>query len=108
VIEKWQRKRNQLLRVKGKGYKGFKKNNEGKYEYSVSKAPQFLGPTACLQSCQKSKQCKDFSEEQRQDIVEGYWEMDWNQKKVFVSNMVDSRKLIEKHHKINGLREIEL
>lgn len=51
-----------------------------------------MGPRCCCKLCQKSKvrHCSAFTDEDRQEMFSSFWGMDWSQKKVYVSTMVDS------------------
>ncbi|KAK6166780.1 hypothetical protein SNE40_023402 [Patella caerulea] len=86
-----QRKLNFLARMQGHKYMGLKKT-DGKYTYSVTKEPKRLGPRECQHSCTKNKstKCIEFTEQDRQNVFDAFWKMDWNQKRVFVANNVDS------------------
>src|SRR5277367_3469633 len=89
----WERRKNKDLRMKGEAYKGVKRTEGGKYVQDVDKQGRVLGPTCTSTFCQKSKtrNCDQFSEADRTLLHETFWQtMDWQQRKVYVSTLVDS------------------
>ena len=71
----WKQNKNKKLREQGKPYK----HNPGR---SLS--------TRCKCKKTNARQCSDFSELDRSNILKTVWDMTWNQKKTFVISMVDS------------------
>lgn len=85
----WIRTKNKKLRMEGKAYTGFSKE-EGKIKQNYPRQERRLQET-CSSVCKGSKKrfCSKFSEECRNDIFQKFWqEMSWEQRKVFVSSNV--------------------
>ena len=85
--EEWEKNRNKRQRMQGEKYLGLKKTQDGTYSYSVERGKHQVAPRNCSKRC---KNCPLFTEKEREDIFSRFWNnMNWEQRKVFVSAMVD-------------------
>lgn len=88
----WKREANKYKRMKGESYVGFAKNELGAYKQTSSKEPRRMGPPCCCKKGREGKllKCSELSENVRNEIFQTFWsQMNWDQRKVFVSNNVD-------------------
>nr|CAI5849145.1 unnamed protein product [Callosobruchus analis] len=86
----WKKNINIAKRRKGEEYEG-RKLSEGKTVPILKKKRQ-LGQACSSKLCSKaqSRYCNEFTQEDRLKIFENFWEnMDWGQKKIFVSGLID-------------------
>ncbi|VEN40009.1 unnamed protein product [Callosobruchus maculatus] len=86
----WKKNINIAKRRKGEEYEG-RKLREGKTVPILKKKRQ-LGQACSSKLCSKaqSRYCNEFTQEDRLKIFENFWEnMDWGQKKIFVSGLID-------------------
>ncbi|XP_050293836.1 uncharacterized protein LOC126734307 isoform X1 [Anthonomus grandis grandis] len=87
----WIRERNKNLRVRGKKYVGFSREN-GKYQQNINRGERKLKGGCNSNFCRKSKvrKCFQITEAQREVIFNYFWsEMSWDQKKVYVASTVE-------------------
>ncbi|ESO99436.1 hypothetical protein LOTGIDRAFT_158521 [Lottia gigantea] len=102
----WDRNVNQILRIKGKSYRGVKRSEDGRYCQAAVKRERKLKDRKCSKACALSKRCGEFSEEDRLSILNRFWgELTWKQKKVFVANMVDQVKMVERKKRAEDSRK---
>ncbi|KAK6171771.1 hypothetical protein SNE40_018203 [Patella caerulea] len=88
--DNWKTIKNKRLRMEGKNYSGYKKNDETvKYEYT-EREERKLGkrcdhnPDHC-----KMKKCNTVSDEDRQNLFDEFWKrMDWGQQKVYIASLI--------------------
>ncbi|KAJ8911752.1 hypothetical protein NQ315_003652, partial [Exocentrus adspersus] len=93
LVTREERAKNKYLRMRGKSYKGLKKDDEGKYKLINNVPPRSLGPTCMSKKCQKSKvfKCKLFNEKERQDMFKKFWgDLSWDMKRTYISSLVDT------------------
>lgn len=80
------------FRMRGKAYKGLKKDDDGKYHLTSERKARELGPTCTAESCKKSNSffCNTFSNEERQMLFKKFWGMlTWDMRKTYVGGLVD-------------------
>ncbi|XP_050514864.1 uncharacterized protein LOC126890077 [Diabrotica virgifera virgifera] len=83
----WKDQMNKLHRENGQQYTGRKKI-EGKWE-RIQKNKRVLKPRCKCRTTDKSAlKCSEVSEEERKNIFEMFWRMNWGEKKVFVNGLV--------------------
>ena len=82
---------NKKLRMEGKTYKGVLKNEEGIRTYCVDREQRMVAPSGCTNNCKKSekRECKIFEEKESEEIFNRFWQLIWEEKKVFVCNLVE-------------------
>lgn len=88
--KKWSKNENQKRRETGREYYGKRKNN-GKWDYSVHREERNIGKRCnCMASMKnKSIQCRDIEEEERNDIFRKFWsDMSWTERKIYVGLLV--------------------
>ncbi|ESO95848.1 hypothetical protein LOTGIDRAFT_176660, partial [Lottia gigantea] len=106
ILLQWDRNVNQILRMKGKSYRGVKRSEDGRYCQAAVKRERKLKERKCSKACALSKRCGEFSEEDRLSILNRFWgELTWKQKKVFVANMVDQVKMVERKKRAEDSRK---
>src|SRR5277367_6983969 len=96
--------------MKGEAYKGVR-NSEDKYMQDVERRGRNIGPPCNSEFCKKSKDrnCDQFSQEKRKEIHEAFWkQMGWNQRKVYVSTLVDRVATKQKTVSGNSRRDATL
>ncbi|VDI78463.1 Hypothetical predicted protein [Mytilus galloprovincialis] len=77
--------------MEGKKYKGVLKNEEGIRTYCVDREQRMVAPSGCTNNCKKSekRECKIFEEKESEEIFNRFWQLIWEEKKVFVCNLVE-------------------
>lgn len=92
----WKRQKNAKLRVKGKSYLGFKKNEHGKYEQVHMKGAKTVRPrceghsTARLSKGgpRQNFECSTISDEDRASIFDYFWNLStWEAKKCLLQGV---------------------
>lgn len=75
--------------MKGKDYKGFKKNENGKLVLSESKSARKIGPKCDSAFCKKNvvkRKCFTIQDEDREQLFKTFWdEMTWCERKTYVA-----------------------
>lgn len=99
------RKLNQKLRLSGKNYLGYRRPKNQKLTFQdTERNARIMGPKCFSEACKRSKKrsCQEISETEREKIFKTFWEnlTSWEQKKVYVSNLVD-RKQTERKRTAN-------
>ncbi|XP_066498806.1 uncharacterized protein [Hoplias malabaricus] len=90
----WKRNVQKRRRMEGKSYSG-KQKDVGE----VTRSARILGPGCTSEACKKSAKrfCHTFSEEERQRIFGNFWKnMNWEERRVFVSGLVDHTPVARK------------
>lgn len=85
----WKSVANRNNRMKGVQYMGMENNN-------ISEKPcRKLGVACSSKYCEKSvaRNCLQFTESMRREIFGAFWEMSWDQKRLYVTNLA---KFVEK------------
>ena len=102
------RKSNADLRLKGRAYQGFEKlgqdanSNQTKARSAREMKSRCVSP-ACAAS--RKRKCNEISEEQRQNLFDNFWQnMSWDEKKIHISGLVDSKPTKEKKAKSDTSR----
>ena len=91
--ENKQRKISQKNRMTGKAYEGLKKNKiMKKWEY-VLKQPRAIGDRerVCGKKCKAESTvaaCPQITDEQRAQLFDSYWKMNWDQRRIYIASMV--------------------
>lgn len=101
----WQRVKNMRQRMMGDEYVGFKKDGT-KYVQNDSKPARIMGPVCMSRRCfsGKAMYCSKLTEEVRSEIFKAYWKMSWQEKKMYVSSMVDKKPTTRKTKSSNSRR----
>lgn len=89
----YKRIKNQKLRMLGQQYTGFKKTSTGKYFQDSMKPARKLGEKCDSTTCLRSKviNCEKFSESERENIFKKFWQLSWEEKKMFVCSLIDTK-----------------
>ena len=88
----WHKNKNKILRSQGKMYEGVRKDPVSKKnDYHNAREPRVMGPGCSSRGCEKSslRHCSEFTPTARQEIFDYFWKMDWDQRKVYVTSIVD-------------------
>lgn len=94
--KKWKRNVSKRLRMEGKKYMGYRKNQD-KIVQDRPRNERNLGGRCESESCKKygERKCPDISEDERNHIFKQFWSiMSWEQRKVYVANNV--KKIVPK------------
>lgn len=93
----WQRMKNKRQRMTGQEYIGFKKEGT-KYVQNESKPARTMGPICMSIRCFSGKvmYCPNLTEEVRSEIFKTFWKISWQEKKMYVSSMVDKKPVSRK------------
>lgn len=98
--KQWESNQNKKLRMHGLQYKGVKKDANGHYKYCKERNARIMGPRGCSKRCEKAnkgRSCTIITETERTDIFNSFWEnMNWKEKKVYVSGMVNKLPVSER------------
>lgn len=86
----WKRIKNKRQRMMGEQYIGFKKDGT-KFVQNDPKPARIMGPICMSKRCfgGKAMYCPKLTEEERSEIFKNYWKMSWQEKKMYISSMVD-------------------
>ncbi|CAH2012025.1 unnamed protein product [Acanthoscelides obtectus] len=87
----WKRLKNKQLRMEGKEYLGYRKKKGEKIVHDTIRREREMEMACNSARCNKSKNknCFKFKEETRKNIFKKFWnEMNWAQRKVFISSNV--------------------
>ncbi|KAK6168332.1 hypothetical protein SNE40_020889 [Patella caerulea] len=83
----WRKTVNKMNRMHGKKFQSTKRNE---YGYStLQKDERMVKPKQCSKRCKPGKLCSSFSEDDRQNIFDMFWKLDWTAKRMFIVDMVD-------------------
>ncbi|KAJ8712479.1 hypothetical protein PYW07_005321 [Mythimna separata] len=101
----WERTKNKRQRMMGQEYTGFKKDGN-KYVQNDPKPAKTMGPLCMSSRCfgGKAMYCSKLTEEVRSNIFKAFWNMSWQEKKMYVSSMVDLKPTTRKTKKSNSRR----
>lgn len=81
--------KNKLLRMKGKDYKGLKKNKDNKFVLSENKSARKMGPRCDSTFCKKNvvkRKCFTIKDDDREQLFKSFWyNMTWCERKTYVS-----------------------
>lgn len=94
--ETWAKNIKQLNRMLGKSYKSPHKKS-GK-TVIIKRREKKLGPRCVSKICAASNKrfCNQFTEMERSDLFQNFWDLSWKEKQVFVCSHVEVRKPKEK------------
>lgn len=101
----WKRTINKRQRMMGEEYIGFKKDG-AKFIQNEPKPARGMGPICMSKRCfsGKAMYCPKLTEEVRSEIFKAYWKMNWQEKKMFISSMVDKKPTTRKTKNSNSRR----
>lgn len=85
-----------IKRMKGEGYLGRRKNEEGKIVYDVQKAPKEMKSRCEHNSSAKYFECCKLSDDTRLEIFEHFWRLNREAKRCFVSSLVLKSGTVQK------------
>lgn len=91
VKQNWIRTRNKIKRMKGEEYQGVK-NDGASYKQNKDRTARHIGHPCTSNKCGPNSQhgCRKITEDDRQHIFQRFWKtMNWGQRKVYVSSLVD-------------------
>lgn len=96
----WKRNRQKILRMKGEQYVVEKKRGDGSKHEQIKKPREMKEIGCASKKCFKSKEkrlCSKITNDQRREIFNRFWsDLDWKQRKVFVSTLVSQQPIKEK------------
>ncbi|XP_022832335.1 uncharacterized protein LOC111360590 [Spodoptera litura] len=106
--EHWKARMNKKLREQGKDYIGWRRNENSCNTHNAPRAAKTLKETCRSAFCRSSKErhCHEFTSECRQRLFDLFWNLSWDQKKMFVINTTD--KIIPLRPKENTRRGASL
>ena len=89
----WTKNLSKKLRLQGKAYLGLKYDKENcVYKYNNVRPEKKIGPRCSSNKCKLSqvRQCNMIPEAEREGLFKRFWsEMDWGQRKVYISSLID-------------------
>lgn len=87
----WEKNKNKILRMKGEKYKGLKRNNEGKYNFSESKSARQMGQRCNSAFCKKNsnkRKCYFIEDKDRELLFTSFWkDMSWGERRTYVASL---------------------
>ncbi|XP_054260924.1 uncharacterized protein LOC128985459 [Macrosteles quadrilineatus] len=97
VPSEWEVNRNKHRRMTGQTYTGFTRRMVGDkivVKKGGEKEERKLGPKCNSKICNanKKRRCGEFSEEDRKSIFKNFWDLSWNEKKLFVNSFITRTK----------------
>lgn len=97
--------KNKRQRMLGEEYTGFKKDGN-KFVQNDPKPARTMGPICMSMRCfsGKAMYCSKLTEEVRSEIFKAYWKMNWQEKKIYISSMVDQIPTTRKIKRSNSRR----
>lgn len=92
--EMWDKNQNKKKRMKGEEYIGYTRSKDGVVEHNTIRGKRVMGSKCDSDFCKKASNrfCHLFTEEIRQSIFDKFWDMNWDQKRLFIANMVTYMK----------------
>nr|CAH7760572.1 unnamed protein product [Callosobruchus chinensis] len=85
--------------MNGMSYIGYTRDRKGKVFHNKERENRVMGPRCQSNKCMKYKNrfCINMSEDERNSIFKKFWEdMSWDQKKIYVSNLVQKKDIERK------------
>lgn len=92
LTEIWEKNLTKKLRMKGKEYKGYKRNREGVVSKGIPRPARKMTATCSSNACKKMKtrHCDKFSEDERKTIFTKFWDnLNWDEKKVYITSSIE-------------------
>lgn len=85
----WDKNVNKHLRMSGRGYTGYRRS-EGKIKHDIVRPERKIKPTCVSKFCAlaSTRFCANISEPERNEIFKTFWEMSWEQKRMFFAHMI--------------------
>lgn len=105
-ISEWDREKSKLRRMKGKEYLGYTRTADRRVLHDKMRQARSLGPSCNSSKCIKYKNrfCNSMDEDSRKSIFEKFWELDWDQKKVYISCLMKKKATVRKFVPDNSRR----
>lgn len=93
----WEATANKVKRQKGDEYFGRKKGNDNTWKYEIRRPKRQLKPRCSCSNSLKEKgiKCRSVSEDHRKQIFTKFWNMSWNEKRLYV-RMLTNVKIPER------------
>nr|CAI5834868.1 unnamed protein product [Callosobruchus analis] len=91
--------------MNGMSYIGYTRDRKGKVFHNKERENRVMGPRCQSNKCMKYKNrfCINMSEDERNSIFKKFWEdMSWDQKKIYVSNLVQKKDIERKFVKLKN------
>lgn len=89
----WSKNKNKILRMKGKEYRGMKKNEGGKFVLSEIKSARKIGPRCASSFCKKNvvkRKCFSIKDEDREQLFKTFWnDMTWVERKTYIAALCE-------------------
>ena len=103
--ERWARNVNKKKRMHGKSYKGVIRDETGKTKQTKDKNAKKIDPICNSNACRRSekRKCHELKEEDRLELFNAFWQMDWGQKKTYLSTLVECK--IKERERIRSKNE---
>jgi len=100
---------NQTLRIQGKAYAGYRKDEkDGKFRYCSDQSERKMHERCCTSRCEKGwggRQCNQVPDESRRVIFESFWKnMSWDEKKVYGISLVSKKPVSRRTNLENASR----
>lgn len=98
------RDQNKKLRMQGLPYNGYSRS-KGKVTEGIKREGRKMGQPCSSEHCRRAvnRHCNKFSDETRSDIFQKFWrDMNWDQRKVFVLNLIE---VTDKKRKVTKVLE---
>lgn len=88
--DQWVYQQNKIKSLKGEKYFGRRMTNEGKTVFDVEKEERKMKePCLCVfRETSKRFKCKELDEGSREKIFKEFWNMTWNERKIYVQQLV--------------------
>lgn len=87
----WQDIKNRTQRECGEAYQGWIKPKNGQGQRGAERAARSMGLSCNSNQCRKMRGCLQIKEEERQIMFNFFWKkMSWDQKKVYVTSLVNN------------------
>lgn len=86
----WDKNINKTKRMMGEEYIGYTRSKDGVVKHNIKRKRRKLGPKCTSNFCKKASTrcCNLLTEDTRKSIFEKFWNMSWEQKRLYVLNMV--------------------
>lgn len=108
--DKWRKILNKKKREQGEEYIGYRRAEGGKIVQDVQNEAKSMGPRCTSRLCQISKlrACPDITEEDRKGLFKNFWKvLTWDQRKMYVINLVNKRPIKRKRTAAESSRRNE-
>lgn len=87
--ETWKRNETKIKRMKGQNYIGYTRTRDGRVTHEKQR-PARMSLICNSEHCLKNRRyCTQFSKDYTEQIFSKFWDLSWEQKKVYVCTLVD-------------------